>query len=260
MPNPDEHYWSATKHPWACVLFVLPLLAIYEFSLHVGALGTPEDLRNGADAWLRALLADVGIPPLYGAPCLLLVVLLLWGLLQREDRPLDKLGVWVGMTVESAIYALVLMGLSQGVWQLLLRADLVFGRPSGRAVTLLQWSASAGSPEWMWAQVISYLGAGIYEETLFRLLLFAGLLRLLAWTETPSTFNVLLAAFASALLFAGAHHLGPHGDPFNVHLFSFRTFAGLYFAWLYQARGFGIAVGTHAGYDVLVGLILHPGS
>jgi hypothetical protein len=30
----------------------------------------------------------------------------------------------------------------------------------------------------------------------------------------------------------------------------------LYFAWLYQARGFGIAVGAHAGYDVLVGLIL----
>ena len=36
----------------------------------------------------------------------------------------------------------------------------------------------------------------------------------------------------------------------------FRTLAGLYFAWLYCVRGFGIAVGAHAGYDVLVGLFV----
>ena len=33
--------------------------------------------------------------------------------------------------------------------------------------------------------------------------------------------------YTSTAWFAGAHHLGPYGDPFNVYLFSFRTFAGL---------------------------------
>jgi membrane protease YdiL (CAAX protease family) len=255
----DYPYWRATKHPWACVCFVLPLLAIYEIGVYVNGPSTSEEVRNGADAWLRAALAEAGVSPVYGAPCLLVLVLFLWGWLRREGRPLDRLGVWIGMTVESAMHALVLVGLSQGLWQVLLRADQIFGRPGGRGlVALLQWSSEAGQTglEPVWAQIISYFGAGIYEETLFRLLIYAGLLRLFSWADVPTSFNVILAAFASALLFAGAHHLGPHGDVFNFYVFAFRTFAGMYFAGLYQVRGFGIAVGAHAGYDVLVGLIM----
>ena len=250
-----DNYWSATKHPWACVLFVLPLLATYEVGLYALGHTAPEDLRNGADAWLRAALGDVGISPIYGAPCLLVFILLLWGLLRRRGRPVDKLGVWVGMTIESAGYALLLLGLSQGLWHVLLRADHVLGQPNHR-IAMLQLSGQA-TPEPMWGQIVSYLGAGIYEETLFRLLIYAGLLRLFTWSEPrTSLLAVGLAAFGSALLFAAAHHIGPSGEPFNVYVLAFRTFAGLYFAWLYHARGFGIAVGAHAAYDVLVGLIL----
>jgi len=258
MRTQNDNYWSATKHPWACVLFVLPLLAIYEVGLYAVGQTSPDNFRNGADAWLRTALSQVGISPVYGAPALLLFILLLWGLWRRDGRPLDKVGVWVGMTAESAFYALVLVGLSQGVWQLLARADHVFGQGSHRIVALPQWSADPAlmAPDPVWGHVISYLGAGIYEETLFRLLLYAGLLRVFCWAEVPTRFNVFLAALASALLFAGAHHLGPQGDPFDVYVFSFRTFAGVYFAWLFQMRGFGIAVGAHAGYDVTVGLIL----
>jgi len=255
MPAQPDNYWCATKHPWACVLFVLPLLATYEIGLYV--LGQ-YNLRNGADVWLRAALSEVGISPVYGAPCLLVSVLLLWGLLRREGRPTDNVGVWVGMSGESAAYALLLLGVSQGLWLVLQQADHVFGQPSHR-IAFLQWSADArrSTPEPMWGQIVSYLGAGIYEETLFRLMLYAGLLRLLTWSEVrTSPLAVVLAAFGSALLFAGAHHTGPSGEAFNVYVLSFRTFAGLYFAWLYEVRGFGIAVGAHAGYDVLVGLIL----
>jgi hypothetical protein len=258
MPIETENYWSATKHPWACVLFVVPLLAIYEIGLFVTPAATPEELRNGADVWLRSALSEIGVSALYGAPCLIVFVLLAWLLMTRQGWPSDRIGVWVGMAAESAAYALLLLGLSQALWHLLLRADHVFGQPSQR-IALLQWSAgrARSTPEPMWGQIVSYLGAGIYEETLFRLMLFGGLLRVFTWSEPkPSLLGVSLAAFASALLFAGAHHLGPHGDPFNAYVLAFRTFAGLYFAWLYQMRGFGIAVGAHAGYDVLVGLIL----
>lgn len=252
MPIESDNYWTATKHPWACVLFVLPLLAIYEIGLHVSGGAAPEEQRNGADVWLRSALEAIGVAPVYGAPCLLAFVLLLWGSLRREGQPTDKVGVWVGMAGESAAFAFVLMVLSQGLWYVLMRADHVLGQPSNR-IALLQISAA---PEPMWGQIVSYLGAGIYEETLFRLLIFAGLVRLFSLAEMRTYFNVILAAFASALLFAGAHHLGANGDPFNVYVLSFRTCAGLYFAWLYYTRGFGIAVGAHAGYDVLVGLVL----
>src|SRR5450755_1225599 len=102
MANETDNYWSATKHPWACVLFVLPLLAIYEIGLYAYGHAAPAEFRNGADVWLRAALHEVGVFPTYGAPCLLLLVLLLWGLMRRQDRPVDNVGVWVGMTAESS--------------------------------------------------------------------------------------------------------------------------------------------------------------
>ena len=49
-------------------------------------------------------------------------------------------------------------------------------------------------------------------------------------------------------------HVGPYGEPMRADYFVFRTVAGLYFTLLFIARGFGIAVGAHAGYDVLVGV------
>jgi membrane protease YdiL (CAAX protease family) len=63
-----------------------------------------------------------------------------------------------------------------------------------------------------------------------------------------------VAAVFSATVFAAAHHVGPYGEPFDDFVFLFRAVAGLYFAALYQTRGFGVAVGAHACYDVLVGV------
>lgn len=242
MPDAAPSYWAATRHPWSCILFVLPLLLAYECGLQWSAPGSVEAARNGADVWLRAGLAAVGVPRAYGAPALLLVTLLAWGLLRR-DRPSDQAGVWAGMAVESAAFAVALFGLSHAM--LALTQRLALSTPGPR-----------GMPEPALELVVSYLGAGVYEETLFRLLAFSGLLTALRLAELPGAWCFVLAAGASALLFAGAHHLGPHGEPFTAPHFAFRTFAGLYFAGIYHGRGFGIAVGAHALYDVLVGLLL----
>ena len=45
-------------------------------------------------------------------------------------------------------------------------------------------------------------------------------------------------------------------EVFDAYVFLFRTLAGVYFAVLFQLRGFGIAVGAHACYDVLVGVVV----
>ena len=256
MAKGSSSYWQATRHPWSCVLFVLPLLAAYELGVRWLAPTAPEEFRNGADVWLREALATVGVSPIYGAPVLLLLVLLAWGLWRVHDRPSDQAGVWAGMAGESAAFALVLLGLSQGLWHVLQIADRVLCSHAPRLVALTWPSLRPAVPEPAVAQIISFLGAGIYEETLFRLLLFSGLLAVFVLADFPGFWSFALAASASALLFAGAHHLGPHGEPFNGTFFAFRTAAGLYFAGLYRVRGFGIAVGAHAFYDVLVGLLL----
>jgi membrane protease YdiL (CAAX protease family) len=238
----DRNYWAATRHPWAATLFVLPLLAVYEAGvLAQGTAAPPEQLRNGADLWLRGLLTALGLSPLYAAPLLLLGLLLAWGWWRRGDRPRELLGVWFGTLAESAACAVALWLLSQGLIPLL----------NGLHVYL-----SAAETDPAVTDLISFLGAGIYEETLFRLLLFSGLVALLRRLEFPGWAAAALAGLLSALLFALAHHVGPCGETFEAYVFLFRTLAGLYFAAVYRLRGFGVAVGAHAGYDVLVGLLL----
>ena len=89
---------------------------------------------------------------------------------------------------------------------------------------------------------------------LFRLGLFAGLWYLLKLVGVPGPAAMVAAAVAAAVAFAAAHHVGPTGEAVSTARFLFRVTAGLYFTTLYVARGFGVAVGTHAGYDVLVGV------
>jgi len=97
------------------------------------------------------------------------------------------------------------------------------------------------------------LGAGIYEELLFRVVLVG----LFAWLARgvlglrPLTAGAI-ATVAGALIFSAFHYIGPYGDAWQVYSFVFRTIAGLFFSALYLTRGFGITAWTHALYDVLL--------
>ena len=65
------------------------------------------------------------------------------------------------------------------------------------------------------------------------------------------------AIVATSLIFSAAHYVGPQGQRLEISSFLFRSVAGGFFAVLFVYRGFGIAAGTHALYDILVGLLLH---
>ena len=240
MAEREESYLSATRHPWPCLLFLLPLLAAYEGGVIWLGGKHPESLRNGVDAWLRWGLGKVGLRHFYWVPALLAVAFGLWSWLRRGDRPKDLLTILSGMVLESVLFALGLWAVGHGVGQLLdhLQTAVTSSIPVEEAV----------------GQVVTFVGAGIYEEALFRLLLFTGLLRLLDRLDVPPPLMLALAALASSAVFAAAHHIGPYGEPFDSAAFVFRLVAGVYFALLYQVRGFGIAAGAHALYDVLAGV------
>jgi membrane protease YdiL (CAAX protease family) len=71
---------------------------------------------------------------------------------------------------------------------------------------------------------------------------------------------VVIAVLLTSLAFAAAHYAGPYGEPVQLFCstfwfsFSFRFLAGVFFGTLFVYRGFGVAAGTHAGYDILVGV------
>ena len=64
--------------------------------------------------------------------------------------------------------------------------------------------------------------------------------------------SVFWGIVLTSVLFSAAHYIGPAGDKFGWTTFLFRFLAGAYFAVLFRCRGFGIAAGTHAFYDVLL--------
>jgi membrane protease YdiL (CAAX protease family) len=140
------------------------------------------------------------------------------------------------------VFALALWGLSRQLPGWLKQAGVVFDYPT--------------APNEMMARVITFVGAGIYEEVLFRLLLFGGAVWLLRRSGLLSGTTFALAALASAVAFSAAHHAPGSGEPYNGYVFLFRTMAGFYFTLLFQLRGFGIAVGAHACYDVLAGVVM----
>lgn len=117
-------------------------------------------------------------------------------------------------------------------------------------------AASPGETDRSLSALIGFIGAGVYEETLFRLILVPVFFHGLRVLQTPTILASALAVTGSALLFALAHHAGTPGEAFTWFAFVFRWMAGVFFAWVFVLRGFGIAVGTHTIYDILVGWII----
>ncbi len=231
-------YFSATRHPWASWLFVAPLLLAYELGVHHLSQGNPDSLRNGADVWARARLAEFGLPIMWAAPALILGGLLILAWLRWADRPSDPLGTIFGMCIESIVFAVGIWALSRNFRPLMEQSGIPLASVPFHPLAV--------------GQVVNYLGAGIYEEVLFRLGLFS-VIALILRVILPKIVAILVAAVLASLAFSAAHHLGPAGESMVPIVFYFRTVAGLVFSALYLTRGLGIAVGVHAGYNILVG-------
>jgi membrane protease YdiL (CAAX protease family) len=103
------------------------------------------------------------------------------------------------------------------------------------------------------AQILVSLGAGIYEEFVFRVLLLGVLVFLLhRFLHLQQLVAYGLAAVLGAALFAAFHYIGPFGDPLQLPSFVFRFVAGLVLTGLYLTRGYGITAYTHSLYDLWI--------
>ncbi len=151
------------------------------------------------------------------------------------------------MIVESLIWAVALLGIGRLL-------DLGFSYLEQGGLPILA-TEPAAIPHPTFTALVGYVGAGVYEETLFRLMLIPVLFGILRLLQMPQVLSSSWAVTASALLFALAHHAGTPGEVFTWYAFVFRWMAGVFFAWVFIIRGFGIAVGTHTAYDILVGWI-----
>jgi hypothetical protein len=241
----QDDYWSLAKQPLHSLLFLLPILATYEIG--VALLSSDDSARNGADYWLRWGLNIVGFRHTWLLPVLVVGALAVCHA-KCGFRWTPSAATLCGMIAESALFGTCLVLLGQ-------LEDLAFRSQLGQiahtphpAVPLAQ---SGTLP-----LIISYLGAGVYEEMLFRLCLipaaFWGLRRL----QIPRVTAVVVSVLATSILFSLAHYAGPSADQFTWFSFWFRASAGIFFSILFVVRGFGVTVGSHAAYDLIVGIFI----
>lgn len=233
-------YWSVTRAPRHSLLFAAPLLLLYEvlaFFLSGAAVG---GVRNGADYLLKAAFLVLGGHTglaIFGAALVGTAGWLVWRDYRKTRDLRPKL--FIPMFGESVLYA------------------LLFGGVTARLTAALLQPLAIGQGEFSIAtQLMISLGAGLYEELLFRVLLVGALFALFtkraAW---PRWLAGSVAALIGAVIFSAFHYVGPYGDPWELGSFTFRAIAGVLFSGLYLTRGFGIAAWTHALYDVFLTLV-----
>jgi membrane protease YdiL (CAAX protease family) len=226
-----ESYWIESRQPLMSLAFITPMMLIYE--LGVWKWG----VQNGADVWMVKVLSLMDFRLHVFLPLLMAAILLGWHHLTRHPWRLSA-GVFSTMAVEALLLAVCLRMVL--VLQSTMMLEISADQPSAPALTDRIREA------------VGYLGAGLYEELLFRLILITGA----AWTIRlwlpDKRKSMVLAVLASSVLFAAAHYVGAAGDSFDWFSFSFRFVAGLFFAVLFLYRGFGITAGAHALYDISV--------
>ncbi|NQT02904.1 MAG: CPBP family intramembrane metalloprotease [Planctomycetes bacterium] len=277
-----DSYLERTSRPIYAIIFLLPFIVFYEvgtFSINTDVLNQSK-IRVAAFVWLQNLLESMGFGVKFAwvAPPLAVVVILIalqitsgkqWRFWFRDIFP---------MAIECILLAVPLIVLTLFMGSSAMPEDNVsrfdtnktqiVSLPACSSVTggnLSSLSAETGEvtqDQSLLANIITGIGAGIYEELVFRLILIC-LLMLLFQDVLRLTHknSIVLSILISAALFSAHHHIDllsgqPNAnDPFNSIRFAFRTIAGIYFAVLFAIRGFGITAGTHAFYDIIATIV-----
>ena len=228
-----SNYWRYSRSAYYSAVAALPLLVIYEI-LIVLSQSRYWGIRNAADVWIRTFLMAFDLQAQHITFVLIGISLALIPIAKSRARGIKlKANYFALMFAECLAFSLVLGVVLQSILRL---GGLSSGGPGSGLMQNLALS----------------VGAGLFEEIIFRVillnLLFLLLSPLLKKKVVAAVVSVLLASF----LFSLSHYVGTMADTWELYSFMFRWSAGLLFTVLYFVRGFAITAYTHAFYDIWV--------
>lgn len=235
-------YHRVTRTATYGFLMALPLLVLYEGLIWLVNKGEVMQVRISAEVWMKRVLPTLGATGFHVLAVVVVLVGLGIFLYERKKRIPLSLRYCGWMVGESAVYAVVLAFLVSGMVGILFAAAL-----NGPGAAQL-------AEQSVWTQLALSIGAGLYEELLFRVLLVGGLFAALKMfiPEERRIVAYVIAAVIGALLFSAVHYIGALGDAFTWSSFTFRFLFGLALNAVFLVRGFGVAAWTHALYDVMI--------
>jgi membrane protease YdiL (CAAX protease family) len=240
-----DGYLGQSTLPLTSLLFLIPLIVVYEVGTGWYASDPISHVEQRIVAFndLQHFFGLFGATGRYMPAAAVVAILLACHVMRRDNWSTTRLGVLMGMCVESVMYAVPLVTLGY-VFQHYLLVHPV-------------------SDNWRRLLVLS-IGAGIYEELVFRLILFHLLHMILVdLLHVPKGRALPAMVVISAISFSLYHYQLPifnfsgftGSEPFEWQSFIFRTLAGIYFGMIFLVRGFGLTAGAHASYDVTIVLL-----
>ena len=235
-------YLLESRHPVYQLIALLPLLVLYEIAAIVINFDMPFQVRNGADIYLKLALRALGIRSVFGFVlwAVLLVSLLIIVSLRRYGRPL-KAHYFAALLVESVVWSVVI-----GIASARITGIVIGSNPF----------LAAGPTGSLAERLMVGIGAGVYEEIVFRALMISILLSLFRLFRFRESRASVFAVAVSAILFSAFHHVGEFGEIFRMHVFMYRVVAGVILSAIYTTRGLGVSAWSHAIYDVLIAVDL----
>jgi hypothetical protein len=245
-------YAADSNRPLEILLFLAPLLALYELGLLLWLRSDDRVLTNRAHGGIVNFFRlfgvraeDLHLSSLSLPSLALVLTLLIWQVAARLPWSVRWRTIPL-MWLESFALAtpLLVAALALGRAHLALAAGGA-GEDAVRSLDVVGRASMAA-------------GAGLYEELLFRMAVMGGLHMLLfdvarmkertAWTA---------ALLVSTVLFTVYHPIRDATGALQWGRVAFLMAAGAWFGVVFQLRGFGVAAGTHAAYDATALLLVH---
>lgn len=237
-----SHYFALTRTATYSYLAALPLFLAYEILILLVNGGSRAQIRVGADIWIKQAMSVLGAPGIFSVGILVLLIGTAVFYAERKKQLPIHGRYFLAMIGESLFYAVIVALVVSYI------VGLVFAADTGIFPARAMQSSPIGKVE----MLVLSIGAGLYEELVFRVLLVGGLFWGIQHFVSDKITAYIVAAVVGALAFSAVHYIGTLGDSFELSSFIFRFLFGLALNGLFLVRGFGIAAWTHALYDVLV--------
>ena len=230
-----QGYFEYSRNLAVSLLFILPLLVAYE----VGLLLVRPSTVSWAGNLVRWVLHSAFGPGAAMVFNLIVILVIAASLLVLRKTGGVRFKTYPAILVESFAYGFLLTQFIPLVIAYAVPLAQSFGGESGGVPT----------------DVILSIGAGVYEEIVFRLGLMSALYFLVSKLSSKRWVAVAAAILISSLVFSASHYVGgveSFTSPDFIRSFTYRTIGGVCFAALYIYRGLAVACYSHAFYDILV--------
>ena len=228
-----SNYLRFSRSTYYSVVSALPLLLAYEI-LVIITQSNYWVIRNAADVWIRTFLSFFDLKAQHLTFIMIGISFALIPLAKiRSPGVRIKVSYFLVMLLESLLYSLILGVLLQNI-------------------LILVGLASGGIGSGVLQNLALSLGAGLFEEIVFRVILLNLLFFLFKFLFKKKVAISIFSVLIASLLFSMSHYIGSMAESWELYSFMYRWLAGMVFTVLYFIRGFAITAYTHALYDIWV--------